>query len=157
MKRILTIMAVSLLASLSMANDGGSDVGNSGGGVQINCSGVDGAGRNILISYYNITSPGYGEAYGVLIAKTDSGINTFDTEAGMFGRQGKVEGQGINLKKDLYISGTDVFLNLDKTGRQKYEGSICGPHNNIKIAGVQFGQDDCIQLECTSKGMSKLK
>jgi len=147
MKKIITLVALTtLVASFSTASN-----------VQINCSGVDGAGKTIQIGYGDITATGFGDAYGVLAAKTDSGFNTFDVRARLTGREGKVENEEIGFNKDLYIEGNDVFLNLDKTGRQQYQGSICGPHNNIKIAGVLFGQNDCIDLVCNSKGLSTLK
>ncbi|WP_374035233.1 hypothetical protein ACES2I_05480 [Bdellovibrio bacteriovorus] len=146
MKTIISMIFTTLVTSFASA-----------GNVQINCTGADGAGRKVLISLIDVTGDGFGSAFGVLTAKTDSGVNTISTRAWLVGREGKMEDEGIGFNKDLYIETDDVALNLDKTGRQRYTGSICGPRNNIKIAGIQFGQDDCFDLVCSSKGLSTLK
>lgn len=147
MKKMISTIALTLLAT-SFA---------SAGNVQITCTGIDGADREVQVVLTNIAGPGFGNAFGMLLAKTERGINTLSTRAWLVGREGKVTGPDIGFNKDLYIQSDDVALNLDKDGRQQYRGSLCGPRNNTNVAGIQFSQGDCFNVVCSSKGLSTLR
>lgn len=145
MKMTFLLVSISLLSSLASASG------------EIACKGVDGAGNNVIVNMTNISGTGYGYAFGVLQATTVAGVNTIDARASLVGSAGKVEDESIGFSKDLYIEAKGVFLNLGKSGRQQYQGELCGPHNKINVAGIQFTSNDCIQVACVSKGLSTLK
>lgn len=155
MRMAFLMLSISVISVFAHA--GGSDVGNSNGGVQIACKGVDGSGETVFINMQNIRGTGFGEAEGVLTANTSAGLNTITVRAQVMGRVGKVETRNSNYGKDLFIDGENAFLNLDKVGRQEYSGEFCGPRNNVTVAGIKLTSSDCIAVQCMSRGLSTLK
>ncbi|WP_295902227.1 hypothetical protein [uncultured Bdellovibrio sp.] len=123
---------------------------------EIVCVGTDGAGQNFALQLK--LEKGIRTVSGVLKAQTVKGIKVISKNAGLADLYGKEpDWETLRFDRDLYVESDEVFMNLSKVARQKYEGELCGPHNNITIGGVQFTSNDCLNISCRSKGLSSLR
>lgn len=123
---------------------------------EILCDGVDANGQEFAVQMLPVKS--VLGVNGVIRARTAKGISTLEKKAGLADLNGKEPNwDSGKFNRDLYIEGDRVFLNLLRTGSQKYTGELCAPHNNITLSGIVFKDNDCLAVTCKARGLSALR